>query len=182
MKTRRCSTKGRKRHEDIRGQYCCRICNAQPYLDSQEIPERFDLMRFDDQSRPSESLAWAIGTAACTIRPALDGVRASWHRKTMRTPRLQPCCSRRSRRVMLGFSCGRAGPSSSRCARSRTLGLRLTARSPSSGSSSGAVTTADRAFLLDRLGGCSPKPSYRDCPSHFREPNSLKAQQHVARS
>jgi hypothetical protein len=60
-----------------------------------------------------------------------------------------------------------------------TLGF---AKARSSGSSSGAATTAERAFLVDRLGGCSPKPSNRDCPSHFREPNSLKAQQHVARS
>ena len=47
--------------------------------------------------------------------------------------------------------------------------------------SSGAVATADRAFLLDRLhGGCSPKPSNQDRPPLFRELRPLNAQQHVA--
>ena len=50
------------------------------------------------------------------------GKRARPHfiARPMRTPRLQSCCLRRSRRVMLGFSYGRAGPSSSRCAPSWT--------------------------------------------------------------
>ena len=48
------------------------------------------------------------------------------HHESMRTPRLQPCCSPRSRRVMLGSFCPRAGASSSSCARSWTPRASLT--------------------------------------------------------
>ena len=83
-------------------------------------------------------------------------------------------------REMLGSFCPRAGPSSSSGARAHgRLGLRLPAQSPPSGLSSGAPM--NRAVLLDRLNGCSPKPSNQDRPSLFRELNALNPQQHVAR-
>jgi hypothetical protein len=63
--------------------------------------------------------------------------------RPMRTPRLQSCCLRRSRRVMLGSSYGRAGRSSSRCARLWTPPASLNGTSPSSGSSSRTIATAD---------------------------------------